>query len=277
VVEEHPAPVGIDVNTPNVARMWDYQLGGKDNFAADRAAADAVNEALRNMNVPGGKEVARENRAFLGRAVRFLTAEAGIRQFVDIGAGLPTQGNVHEIAQQIAPDARVAYVDYDPVVLAHGRALLAGDDQANIIQADMRRPEELLAHPDVRSLVDLTQPVGVLMIAVLHLLVDEEDPAGIVDRFMAAVPVGSYLVISHSTRDARPEAADVLTAQFSRSKTTAPIVPRSRVEIARFFAGVELVRPGLVYASEWRPDPDQPAAEEGARWLLAGVGRKSKD
>jgi hypothetical protein len=277
VNEERPAPVGVDVTTPNVARMWDYQLGGKDNFAADRAAADAVNEALSRLDVPLGQQVARENRDFLGRAVRFLAGEAGIRQFIDIGAGLPTQGNVHEIAQQVAPDARTVYVDYDPVVLVHGRALLAGDEQVNIIQADARRPAEILEHPDLCELIDLGQPVAVLLISVLHLIVDADDPVGVVGRLMAAVPPGSYLAISHSCREQRAEAASVLSDEFTRHRATAPIVPRTRAEIERFFAGLELVEPGLVFTSEWRPDPTQPAAGPGARWLLAGVGRKSKD
>jgi hypothetical protein len=255
--------------------MWDYQLGGKDNFAADRAAAEAVNEVLRKANAPDGRSAARENRAFLHRAVRYLAGVAGIRQFIDIGAGLPTQGNVHEIAQEIVPEARVVYVDYDPVVLVHSRALLAGDPQATIIQADMRHPEEILANPELRALIDLSQPVGVLLIATLHLIPDDELPANMVDRLVAALPVGSYLTITHATREGKAEAAAALAAQFARSGTTAPIVPRTRAEIGRFLAGVDLVEPGLVFASDWQPDPAQPAA--GARWLLAGVGRKSKD
>jgi hypothetical protein len=275
VTDKHPAPSGVDVNTPNVARMWDYQLGGKDNFAADRAAAEAVNEVLRKANAPDGRSAARENRAFLHRAVRYLTGVAGIRQFIDIGAGLPTQGNVHEIAQEIVPEARVAYVDYDPVVLVHSRALLAGDPQATIIQADMRRPDEILANPQLRALIDLSQPVGVLLIATLHLIPDEEDPASMVDELVAALPVGSYLTVTHATQEGKAEAAAALAAQFARSRTTAPIVPRSRAEIARFLAGVDLVEPGLVFASDWRPDPAQSASD--AHWLLAGVGCKSKD
>lgn len=275
MTDEHPAPSGVDVNTPNVARMWDYQLGGKDNFAADRAAAEAVNEVLRKAKVPDGRDAARENRAFLHRAVRYLAGEAGIRQFIDIGAGLPTQGNVHEVAQELAPETRVVYVDYDPVVLVHSRALLGNDPQATIIQADMRRPEEILANPELRGLIDLSKPVAVLLIATLHLIPDEESPAGMVDRLLAALPVGSYLTVTHATREGKPEAAAALTAEFARSRTTAPIVPRGRPDIARFLAGVDLVEPGLVYAVDWRPDPPQPVV--GAGWLLAGVGRKSKD
>jgi hypothetical protein len=276
VADEHPASIGIDVNTPNVARMWDYQLGGKDNFAADRAAAEAVNDALRKANAPDGRDAARENRAFLHRAVRYLAGEAGVHQFIDIGAGLPTQGNVHEIAQEIAPAARVVYVDYDPVVLVHSRALLASEPQATIVQADMRHPEEILAKPELRGLIDLSQPVAVLLIATLHLIPDEEDPASMVDRLVAELPVGSYLTITHATLEGRAEAAAALSEQFARSRATTPIVPRSRADIGRFLAGVELIEPGLTFASDWRPDPAQ-AAGPGARWLLAGVGRKSKD
>jgi hypothetical protein len=277
VEDEHPAPVGIDVNVPNVARMWDYQLGGKDNFAADRAAADAVNEALSRLNVPLGQQVARENRGFLRRAVGFLAGEAGIRQFIDIGAGLPTQGNVHEIAQQAAPDTRVVYVDYDPVVLVHGRALLAGDDRVNIIQGDVRRPAEILGHPGTRELIDLGQPVAILLVSMLHLIVDADRPIDVVGQLVAAMPPGSYLAISHSCREERVEAAGVLADEFTRHRATAPIVPRTRTEIQRFFAGLDLVEPGLVYTSEWRPDPAQEDAAPGARWLLAGVARKSQD
>src|SRR6266545_5532226 len=170
VIHDNPAPTGVDTNTPNVARVWDYQLGGKDNFAADRAAADALNEACRRVGAPDGRVVARENRDFLGRAVRYLAGPAGIRQFIDIGAGLPTQGNVHQIAQQVNPDAVVVYVDYDPLVLVHGRALLADNAHTIVIHADAREPDDILTRPDLRALIDLDQPVAVLLVAVLHLL-----------------------------------------------------------------------------------------------------------
>jgi S-adenosyl methyltransferase len=276
VEDQRAVPAGIDVNTPNVARVWDYQLGGKDNYAADRAAGDAVNEALRQANAPTGQDAARENRAFIRRVVRFLAEEAGIRQFIDIGAGLPTQGNVHEVAQQVSPDARVVYVDYDPVVLVHGRALLAGDENVNIIRADLRQPEEILQDPELRALIDLGQPVAVLMIAVLHLITAEENPADLINRVTAALPPGSYLAITHATREEHPEAADVLAEQFSRLRITTPIVPRTRREIEQFFAGLRLVEPGVVFASDWRPDRPRPAGSRDAHWLLAGVGRTGK-
>src|SRR6266545_8400416 len=170
VIHDNPAPTGVDTNTPNVARVWDYQLGGKDNFGADRAAADALNEACRRVGAPDGHVVARENRDFIDRAVRYLAGPAGIRQFIDIGAGLPTQGNVHQIAQQVNPDAAVAYVDYDPLVLVHGRALLADNAHTIVIHADAREPDDILTRPDLRALIDLDQPVAVLLVAVLHLL-----------------------------------------------------------------------------------------------------------
>ncbi len=272
---EHPAPVGIDVNTPNVARIWDYQLGGKDNFAADRAAADAVNKAMREANAPEGHVVARENRAFLQRAVRFLAKDAGLRQFLDIGAGLPTQGNVHEVAHQATSDARVVYVDYDPVVVVHGQALLTGSDKTNFIQGDLRKPDDILNHPELRNLIDLGQPVALLLIAVLHLIPDDGDPVGIVTRLRDALPVGSYLAITHATRQRRPGAADVLKKEFERLRVTTPIIPRTRDEIEQFFDGFELVEPGLVFPALWRPDA--PAADQvpGAEWMFCGVGRKN--
>jgi len=274
MADERPAPAGIDTSTPNVARMWDYQLGGKDNFAADRQAAEAVNEALREAGAPSGRDAARENRAFIGRAVRFLAQEAGIRQFLDLGSGLPSMGNVHEIAQQVAPDARVAYVDYDPVVLVHARALLADTDRVTVVQGDLREPEGILDHPDVRKLLDFDQPVAVLLIAALHLLKDDEDPVGIVARIRDALAPGSYLALTHATREEHREGAAVLATQFQRLRVTTPIIPRTRTEIARFFDGFELAEPGLVFPSQWRPDPPQASTDQGSAWMLAGGGRK---
>ena len=155
VIDDHPAPTGLSMKTPNVARVWDYQLGGKDNFAPDREAAEALNDACRRVGAPDGRVVARENRDFIGRAVRYLAGPAGIRQFIDVGAGLPTQGNVHQIAQQVNPDAVVVYVDYDPLVLVHGRALLADNANTVVIQADAREPNHILTHPELREVIDL--------------------------------------------------------------------------------------------------------------------------
>jgi S-adenosyl methyltransferase len=181
------APTGVDASMPNFARVYDYLLGGKDNFPVDRATAEQALAVAPELRV-----MARENRAFLQRAVRFLVAEAGICQLLDIGTGLPTQGSVHEVAQQVAPDARVVYVDADPVVIAHSRAMLASSDKAAIIQADLRRPEELLDHPELRALIDLGEPVAVLLVAILHGVTDAEDPVGVVTRLRDAMAPGSY-------------------------------------------------------------------------------------
>lgn len=268
MTETSPASVGIDVRTPNAARIYDYLLGGKDNYAADREGAEKFLAVA-----PEIRFAARENRAFLIRAVRFLAAEAGIRQFLDIGSGLPTQRNVHEVAHEIAPDARIVYVDYDPVVIAHSRELLSGVDHAIAIQADARRPDEILNHPKLRTLIDLDQPVALLLVGLLFLIADDDDPAGIVARFREAMAPGSYLALSHMTGDGqRPEAVRRLVQVFERARE--PMVPRTREQIQRLFDGFELVNPGLAPIAAWRPD--QPAADQdlGKGWLLAGVGRK---
>jgi SAM-dependent methyltransferase len=273
VTDERHVPQGVDVTTPNVARMWDYQLGGKDNFAADRAAAAALNLVVAAGGAPEGHAVASENRGFIHRAVRFLAAEAGIRQFIDIGAGLPTQGNVHEVAQAAAPGATVAYIDYDPVVVAHGRALLGDSGSTRVIHADLRDPSKLLANPELRDHIDFDQPVAVMLVAVLHLIGEADDPAGIVKELRDAIAPGSYLAITHATRQNRPEAAAALAEGFARLRVTTPMVPRSADEIAGFFDGFELIDPGLVFPALWRPE--SPGDTTGAAWMLSGVGRKS--
>ncbi len=260
-------PAGIDASTPNPARIYDTLLDGKDNFPADRTAAHAI------LNVaPQARQGARENRAFLQRAVRFLAQEAGIRQFLDIGTGLPTQGNVHQVAQQVAPDARVAYVDHDPVVHVHANALLANHTTTIAVLADLRDPEVILGHSEVRRLLDLTRPVAVLLVAVLHFLRDEEDPAGIVARLREAMAPGSYLVISHATADFHPQAGAKVTKVYQQA--SAPLVLRSRSQIGRFFDGFDLVAPGLVEPASWRPDGEGPPSP-GAGGFYSGVGRRS--
>ncbi len=244
-----PAAV-IGTSTPNPARIYDYLLGGKDNFPADRETAEEV-LAL----APEVRAVARENRAFLRRAVRYLAGEAGIRQFLDVGTGIPAQGNVHQVAQQVAPDARVVYVDNDPIVLLHARALLAGN-HTTIIQADLREPAAILDHPELREVIDFDQPVAVLLLAILHFITDEEDPAGIVTRLRDAMAPGSYLALSHGTADFRPEAT--LKAAQVYDRASAPLVLRSHAQIGRFFGGLELVAPGLVQVVSWRPDGELP-------------------
>jgi hypothetical protein len=255
----------LDVHTPNVARMYDYLLGGKDNFAADRAAADRLVAV-----VPDLPFAVRVNRDFLARAVRFLV-ESGIRQFIDIGAGLPTQGNVHEIAHQTAPDARVVYVDNDPVVLTHGRALLA-DEKVHVTYGDLRRPGEIIHSPEVRDLIDFDEPVAVLLLAVLHYLPDSDDPYGIMTWLREAVAPGSHVAVSHVMPDPRPEVVSMIDAVHRQA--TSPLIGRHRTEILRMFDGFELVPPGLVYAPSWRPDWLPPATDPERSSLLAAIGLK---
>ncbi|HEU5157301.1 MAG TPA: SAM-dependent methyltransferase [Streptosporangiaceae bacterium] len=257
---------GLDAKTPNVARIYDYWLGGKDNFAADRATAEKISEI-----VPEARAAARANREFLGRAVRFLAGE-GIRQFIDLGTGLPTQSNVHEVAHQVVPQARVVYVDYDPVVVVHGQALLQAYDATAIVEADLRETEKILEHHELRALIDLDRPVAVLMVGILHFITDAEDPYGIVARFREAVAPGSYLAICHVTADPRPQ-AEAPVAEIYR-ETTAPMVPRSHEQVLRLFDGFDLVEPGLVYAPEWRPEWTGEPADPVTSFVLAGVGRK---
>nr|WP_279433602.1 SAM-dependent methyltransferase [Actinomadura sp. KC345] len=258
----------MDPHTPNVPRMYDYLLGGKDNYAADREAVDEVVQ-----HAPDTPFLARENRAFLRRAVRFL-AESGIRQFIDIGSGLPTQGNVHEIAHQTAPEARVVYVDREPVVLAHGRALLANTPEVTVIQGDARRPGDILADPELNRLIDFDQPVAVLMLAVLHFIGDEDDPSAIVARFRDAMAPGSHLVISHVTGDFDTDSR-VRDAGAVYEKATYQITLRSRAYVTGLFDGFEFVDPGLTTLSMWRPDLGATMPPRADRqWCYAGVGRR---
>jgi S-adenosyl methyltransferase len=263
----------INTSVPNPARIYDYLLGGKDNYPADREVADEV-VAIAPVTL----EVVRDNRAFLRRAVGFLAREAGIRQFIDLGSGLPTHGNVHEIAQSIAPDARVVYVDNDPMVVTHSRALLAGDNTV-AIQADLRDPDAILSDPEVRKLIDFDRPIALLLLAILHFIPDDQDPAGIVARFRDALPPGSYLAISHATTDI-PARTDMTPAQMAEmgakverlyQVTTASIVPRTAAQVGRFFDGLDLVDPGLVEIQRWRPD-DQSSLLPGG--FYGGVGHK---
>jgi hypothetical protein len=260
------APFGIDTTVPTTARMYDFWLGGRDNFAVDRAAAQAVSEA-----VPEVRMTAVENRKFLRRAVRYLAAEAGIGQFLDIGTGLPTQGNVHQVAQQVDPDARVVYVDNDPMVLAHSRALKTGGNTA-VIEADLRDPAAILNCPRTLELIDFRQPVAVLLVAVLH-FIGGDDPYGIVGFICEAVPPGSYIVISHGLEGIlRGDSAGKVEEQY-RKNVASGATPRDRDEILRFFTGLELVEPGLVPVPYWRPDePGLPDADRV--WVLGGIGRK---
>ncbi len=262
-------PESIDVDRPSTSRMYDYFLGGSHNFAVDRQLAT---EAIRHM--PQLPMVARANRAFLRRAVRYLVRQ-GVRQFLDLGSGIPTAGNVHEIAQQADASARVVYVDIDPVAVAHSRAILAGNDRATAIQADLRDPELLLKDADLRRVLDLSQPVAVLLVAVLHFVPDGEDPAGIVARFRDALAPGSYLVVSHASADGQPPATvDPVSELYARSSTRLILRPKTQLET--FFAGFELVEPGLVRLPLWHPD-DSDTDEDAERFPgYAGVGRLNR-
>ena len=257
-------PAGLDLDRPNAARMYDYYLGGSHNFAVDREAAIRAIEAWPDM-----PRVMQANRAFLRRAVRYLAGQ-GVRQFLDIGSGIPTVGNVHEVARAAAPEARVLYVDTDPIAVTHSRAILASDEYTAVVQADGREPEALLADGHLQGLFDLGQPVGLLMVALLHFVPDDQDPLGILARYRSLLAPGSYLVISHASTEGSPDRAPV---QELYRWTPTPIQLRSRAEITRFFAGFELVEPGVVYLPEWRPE-DPEDAEEDPRWVsgFCGVG-----
>jgi hypothetical protein len=260
-------PPGVDTKRANVARVYDYWLGGSHNFLADQDVARAIAAVEPNVRI-----FARANREFLGRAVRFMTA-AGIRQFLDIGSGIPTAGNVHEIAHQAAPGSRVAYVDIDPVAIAHSKAILAGNADATIIDGDLREPQKILDHASTRRLIDLSRPAGLLLMCVLHFITDAEDPWRIVATLRDALPSGSYLVLGHGTGDGSPTAVQA-AKMYNRSVAT-QVHARSRAEILRFFDGFELVDPGLVYVPQWRPgSPAGKPDEPGNIWCLVGVGRK---
>ncbi len=251
----------------STARIYDYLLGGKDNYPADRAAAAEIAKALPNV-----RTAFQWNRAFLGRAVRYLVQEQGIRQFLDIGTGLPTVGNVHEVAQQAARDTRVVYVDNDPVVLAHGRHLLHGVPNTTILEHDLREPEEILADPDLRALLDFEKPVGLLLVAILHFINDDDDPAGVIRKLIDPFPSGSFLVISHGTADAAPEVNDAAEV-YDETTSTAHV--RSREHIMRLVDGLELVQPGIVWLPEWRPEPGSvPPPNPAEAYFYALVARK---
>ena len=262
---------------PSTARIYDYYLEGKDNYPADRAAAEHIIASMPNGVV---RTAAVQNRKFLMRAVRHLTADLGIRQFLDIGTGLPTMNSVHQVAQSIAPDSRVVYVDHDPIVLAHSRNLLHGNPRATVIRQDLRDPAGILTDPRLRAMLDFGQPVAVLLVAVLHFVADTEDPYGVVKRLMEPMPAGSYLVISHFTADSYEEQADAAADGYENASST--VHSRSRPEVGEFFAGYELTDPGeLVWAPRWRRDADEPdddpevAVNPGRSLSWCGVARKT--
>jgi hypothetical protein len=259
---------GLNVEEPNVARMYDFMLGGKDNFEVDRAAMEALSRAW-----PHGPAVCRQNRAFLGRVVEYLAAGCGIRQFLDLGSGLPTADNVHEIAQRAAAGARVVYVDYDPVVVGHAQVLLAASSPDVVaLRADMRDPGSLLRDRRLRRALDFEEPVAVLMFAILHFVTDTGQPHEIVRHFVDAVPPGSALALSHVTGEAvDQETQDAAVGVYQ--KASAPVVPRSREQIAGFFDGLEMVPPGLVNMNLW-PHTQSELAARTPLAMYGGVALK---
>jgi hypothetical protein len=265
--ENAGAPPAIDTSVAHSARVHDYWLGGTDHYPADRAAGDAVRAAY-----PGIVASVRANRAFLARAVRYLAGEAGIRQFLDVGTGIPKANNTHEVAQSVAPDCRVVYVDYDPVVLAHARDLLASSPggATDYIDADVRTDVDRILAEASRTL-DFTRPVGVMLIALLHLIADADDPYGIVGSLVAAVPPGSYLALSQVASDVETEQVAEARRQFNQ-RSPQQQRHRSRDEVARFFAGLDLVPPGIVLVQQWRPGSDEEAAARSTMWC--GLARK---
>jgi S-adenosyl methyltransferase len=262
-------PQDINTNVAHPARVYDYWLGGKDNFPADRALAELMIQAIPNM-----RAMAAANRAFLGRAVRYLAAEAGLRQFLDIGTGIPTSPNVHEVAQAAAPEARVVYVDNDPIVLAHARALLNSQDagETAFIMADLRDPRSILDHPTLAATLDLSQPVGVLLVALLMYFRDTDSPSPfeMVATLMDRMPSGSYLAITHPTPDFNPEETAKAVAAAEAAGIT--LVPRTQTEVGGFFTGLELVDPGLTPVLSWRPE--EPPADPYLAYYWAGIARK---
>jgi hypothetical protein len=254
---------GFDPTIANVARVYDYMLGGKDNFAVDRELADQLLSAF-----PESAWIARQNREFAGRAVSYC-AEQGVSQFLDIGSGLPTMSNVHEVARAVVPGARVVYVDNDKVAHSHAEAMLTTSDGVAAILGDVRAPEQILADIRARRLLDLGKPFVVMMTAILHFITDEEKPEELVAVFKNAMPAGSFLVLTHATHDWQPEESERATRMYKRA--SAPLVTRSRIDIAALFRGLELVPPGLVRTSRWRPAEESTAEFSD---LFGGVGRK---
>jgi hypothetical protein len=257
-------PESVNAELPSAARVYDYLLGGGHNFAIDRIVGDKVLQAL-----PNGGQVAGSNRAFLRRAVLYMISQ-GITQFLDLGSGIPTVGNVHEVAQQAAPGSRVVYVDYDEVAVTHSELLLAGNENATVVAADLTKPDRVLSAPAVNSVLDFGKPIGLLMVAVLHFVPDSKDPHGVLARYISALPSGSLVALSHLTADGKPEEMAVVVEAMKNSRD--PMYFRSHSDFVSMFEGLELVEPGVVSAPQWRPEVDFDASPED---VYAGVGRKA--
>jgi len=262
------APAGIDVSRPSAARVYDYILGGAHNFEVDREAARGAMEFI-----PGLPKIMQANRAFLRRAVRFA-ADEGITQFLDIGSGIPTVGNVHEVAQSVRPGARVVYVDHDPVAVAHSEAVLDGHEGADVVAGDLRKPREILASPRLQHLIDLNQPVALLLVAILHFVEEADDPYGAVAELRDALAPGSLFVVTHASYEGIPLPPERARGAVDVYKDIRnPLIMRSREDIARFFEGYDMVEPGLVPMPNWRPDPASEDEDPYSYSGFAGVGR----
>jgi hypothetical protein len=260
----------LDPNTPSVARIYDYLLGGSYNFASDREAAQAMIAAF-----PPLPRVLRAVRAFVRRATYFLASEQGITQFLDLGSGIPTARNIHEIAQAVnADDTRVAYVDIDPVAVAHSHRILRGNQHVTCIQADLRNPAAVGASPEIRAVIDFSRPVAIILNAVLHFIPDDDEAAAIVDAYMSAAAPGSYLVIAHHTKESTR--SDEAQAREIYTRAAQPLIPRSRSQVTGFFHGTTLVPPGVVLSENWRPEPGEVTDPADVPLYVGwvGVGRK---
>ena len=267
MASDRSIPEGVDLEQPSSARIYDYHLGGDHNFAADRAVGDQVIAAW-----PDGLRIVRENRAFLRRAVQYL-AEQGVRQYLDIGSGIPTVGNVHEVAQGVEPEARVVYVDIDPVAVAHSREILAADPRTAVLLADFHDPDAILAHADTRRLLDFDQPIALLVLGLLHFFPDEAAPGAVLARLRDALPAGSYLALTHLTDESRPELARKVDEVYRGANL--PFYWRTHAAVMDLFGGWDLVEPGLVWVPEWHPDdPGNVGDDPSASANYGGVGRK---
>ncbi|GLZ35908.1 hypothetical protein Lesp02_80950 [Lentzea sp. NBRC 105346] len=268
-VEHDWVPQSVDVSVPSAARMYDYLLGGAHNFAVDRELGDKIETVM-----PHARSAARVNRKFLGRAVRFMM-DQGIRQFIDIGSGIPTVSNVHDVAQAEHPECKVVYVDRDPVAVAHSELILYGNDRAGIVHADLRDPDSILRSAEVRRLIDFEQPVGLLMLLLLHWVPDEDDPWKLVRHYRDAVPSGSYLAISHFTLDDVPDYVRLAAEAVNKSGGD-KLQNRPKAQVAEMFGDFELAEPGLVRFGEWRPSGPGDISDdpETNTFAYAGVGRK---
>jgi S-adenosyl methyltransferase len=273
--QDPPVPDGVDPSVPAPARLYDYYLGGRNNFEADRVIAERLRESLPELT-----DAAWANRGFHQRAAGWLAMKMGLRQFVDIGSGLPTQGNTHEVVHRAVPDARVVYVDHDPMVLAHARQLLSGTASTRFVQADMRDPDSLLGHPDVRALIDFRKPTALLMTAVLHFVPDERDPWGLVRRYVSALAPGSYIALSHATGDKLPAQA-VAAMIKTYENATERLWLRPRAAVKRFFDGLELVppyegaNPDITFVGQWGAEDPATADSDGSRVLYCGVAQRT--